>query len=486
MRMPGLMTDNGRYDTLQFTFQMAVGDLVSNLRPHKSGLLQQERICIKAGLDYNRPWTRDASINVWNAAGLLFPEYARNTLLSVAGTNEAGDTVVIGQYWDKVIWGTGAWHYYLYTGDRAFLAFAHRVMANTLKEMEADEYNAETGLFRGAAVYGDGISAYPVRYTEREPQFDQNRYHSGIFEWVEFNPAKRVKQGYGLPVQALSTNCVYYNAYRLMNEMARALGQAPGPVWDEKAEKLKQAINTQLWSDSLGRYRYFADPWGGSPRQEGMGLAYALLFGVPDRAQAEQVFENTHICKAGIACVYPGYERYQGGGDHHARHSGTVWPHIQGFWALAAAQYGKRDIFRHEFDRLTGHAYRDKQFVELYHPNTGMPYGGMQEWEGTKKMMWFSRDRQTWSATAYLAMVLKGLAGMYFRPDGIRFARLMPTGKDKLEIINLAYRQAVLHIIITGKGENISSFKINGQETSEHFLPATATGNQRIEIRLGN
>ena len=75
---------------------------------------------ILAGLDYDTPWTRDAAINVWNGAGLLLPDVARATLLSVL--ERAGETVRIGgQYWDAIIWTIGAWHHYLYTGDRELL-----------------------------------------------------------------------------------------------------------------------------------------------------------------------------------------------------------------------------------------------------------------------------------------------------------------------------------------------------------------------------
>lgn len=62
------------------------------------------------GAGYDTPWTRDAAINVWNGAGLIWLEVSRNTLLSVL-ERKAGKLVIGGQYWDAIIWATDAWNY---------------------------------------------------------------------------------------------------------------------------------------------------------------------------------------------------------------------------------------------------------------------------------------------------------------------------------------------------------------------------------------
>jgi len=56
--------------------------------------------------------TRDASINAWNGASLILPDVARNTLLSVLDRTDGGVRIG-GQYWDCIVWTTGAWHHYL-------------------------------------------------------------------------------------------------------------------------------------------------------------------------------------------------------------------------------------------------------------------------------------------------------------------------------------------------------------------------------------
>jgi len=59
-RLACLHTSNEEIDR---AFRVAVGDLASNIVSHRSGLLGRARPVVMAGLDYSRPWTRDAAIN---------------------------------------------------------------------------------------------------------------------------------------------------------------------------------------------------------------------------------------------------------------------------------------------------------------------------------------------------------------------------------------------------------------------------------------
>ena len=58
-----------------------------------TGLLQHP-FMVRAGGDYDVPWTRDAAINTWQAVNLLDPQTARTTLLAVCTVNEAGKPIV--------------------------------------------------------------------------------------------------------------------------------------------------------------------------------------------------------------------------------------------------------------------------------------------------------------------------------------------------------------------------------------------------------
>ena len=56
----------------------------------KSGLMDPAAGMVRAGGGYEQPWTRDATINSWNATSLLAPMLAANTLWAVVEKDAAG------------------------------------------------------------------------------------------------------------------------------------------------------------------------------------------------------------------------------------------------------------------------------------------------------------------------------------------------------------------------------------------------------------
>ena len=462
--------------SLDDAFRIAMGDIHGNIMMYRDGLLNDERPCLMAGLDYDTPWTRDAAINVWNAALLLPREVCRDTLLSVLERVD-GKITIGGQYWDAIIWVVGAWEWYLVSGDMGFLEIAYEATRNSLDVLERTELDERTGLFRGPAVYGDGVAAYPDRYV---PQPDQS---SGILAWPDANPAARTADGYGIPMHALSTNCVYARAYELAARIAEELRTAPNPSWRANAATLCERIDEWFWDASRRSYRYLVDEAGGCDRQEGMGLAFAIMFGIADRGRAAAVCEGAHLTPAGMPCVWPTYERYATG-DSVGRHSGTVWPHIQGFWADACARTGRYDLAFAEMRRLAHSVSRDAHFAEIYHPVTGLPYGGLQESGDEGIREWASCRRQTWSATAYLRMVLGVVFGAHITPAGITFTPALPPGADRMIVDGLRYRAMTVRVEIRGSGSRIASCEIDGRRTELASIEADGVGRRSVTIIL--
>ncbi len=461
---------------LSDAFRIAIGDLVGNVSLFQGGLLDKPIPVIFAGLDYGTPWTRDASINAWNGASLIMPNVARNTLLSVLRRTDGGVRIG-GQYWDCIVWTTGAWHHYLYTGDREFLALAMEATRNSLAYSEKTEFDVAEHLFRGPG-WSDGVAGYPMAYADCGGS-------SAILDWPKNNPNKKLTPGYGIPMKALSTNCLYYNAYITAGRMAHALGVPSDPHWARKAELLKKAIHRRFWNKEKGCYRFLVGPFGPCDHQEGLGHSYALLFGIADPQQAEAVFRNLHIAPAGIPCAWPSFPRYDNAdGTAFAWHAGTVWPQIQGFWAETASRHGKTKIFAHELFNLARHATRDRQFAEIYHPLSGKIYGGMQEAGGKGIIPWKATSRQTWAATAYLRMILLGLVGMRFDTDGVQFRPCVPDGISHVEIENVKFRNMHLKITIDGTGTKIKDCTINARSVANAFVDVAQTGRQNIVIVL--
>ena len=455
-------------------YRIALGDLTGNVRPLRDGLLDEPQPVILAGLDYDTPWTRDAAINVWNGLGLMWPGTARNTLLSVLERHTEGLRIG-GQYWDAMIWAQGAWSYYLYTGDREFLALALEAVSNSLERFEVEEFDASYGLFRGPAVYGDGVAAYPDRYTSGGT--------SSILDWVKTAGAQKAAGGFGLPMMALSTNCVYVQAYRIAAWMARELRQDPSPACDDCAAALTDRIQAHFWDPARGAFKYLVDDAGGCDAQEGLGNALAILFEIASPEQARAVLANQPLTGAGIPCVWPAFPRYAAAGGF-GRHSGTVWPFISAFWGEAALAHGRADLFEREFNLLTAAINRDGQCSEIYHPLTGEIHGGLQEGgSGADGMQWASCARQSWTASGYLRMILGGLFGLRFSAEGVNFQPYLPAGIERLHISGLPYRACKLDLTLEGRGGRVIEFRWKGTQTRP-FLPAGLRGDQRIEIRL--
>lgn len=472
--VPSLVTGDAEIDR---AFRIALGDIVSNIAYFQDGLLSEPAQVLLAGLGYVAPWTRDAAINTWNGTGLLCPEVTRNTLLSVV-TERDGQPIIGGQYsqyWDSIIWVLGAWAQYLYTGDRAWLAFAFETSRNSICHMEETEFDSEMGLFRGPAVYGDGIAAYPDIYTRTNGS-------SAILDWVAANPDLQAPKGFGLPMFALSTNCLYAAVYMVLREMEHLLGMAVDPAWLERRKALRSAIYRHFWDEATQRLRYLVDPFGGSDAQEGLGNAFALIFNIPG---ASELFTTQHITPAGIPCIWPTFPRYENpDGTSFGRHSGTVWPFIQAFWAEGCVRWRQWEKFEFEMRQLASHISRDAQCAEIYQPFTGESYGGVQERDGVIAE-WESLPRQTWSASGFLRMVLMGLFGMDFRVNGFQIRPSLLTGMEHIELRNLRYRGLVLNITAEGHGHRVAFCGIDGKQVTMPAVSGEGTGERNIHIKVG-
>lgn len=461
---------------LDDAFSIAVGDLCGNVKNCRKGLLKHDAPVLMAGLSYKDAWTRDAAINVWNGLSFVMPEVSRNTLLSVLEEKDGHITIGgdLNQYWDSIIWAVGAWHYYLTTGDLNFLQTAYSAIVNSLKQSEEKEFDESLNLFRGPACYGDGISAYPDIYAKGADA------PGAIKRWPKKYPELAAKKGFGLPMHSLSTNILFFAAYEIADKIEKILGASTDFKALQKSCALKEAINRHFWIKESGRYRYLVDPFGGSDAQEGLGTGFALLFNIPDNRHALQLIDNQHITRYGIPCLWPSFKRYINPEQNtYGRHCGPVWPHISGFWAEGVLKHGRTDLFERELTTLAAQAVKYGQFNEIYHPDTGVPYGGEQEnYKGE------SCKRQSWCASAFVRMVLTGVVGMELTLDGMKLNPSLPTGCNGVVLQNIHYRDALLNIDVHGRGSSIKACLINGVPVDNRKIPISLSGVQNIILEM--
>jgi hypothetical protein len=440
---------------------------------NRSGLMDPDVGIVRAGGGYPQPWTRDASVNSWNATSVLAPSLARNTLWSVVDKGADGNLRIQqdDQQWDQVVWVTAAWNHYLVTGDRTFLGEAYRTAADTLAIRERATtagYNRAFGLFTGASFFNDGIAGYPA-----PPADATESVSTGSMPWPG------VATG-----MFLSTNEVYYAAYVNAANMAVRLGRPVEAVshW-VKAVLLKSAINKHFWNSKTGLYNYMllADGTTGA-YQEGTGLAFAIIFGVANQSQTRSILAHTTEMTWGMPDTYPNWARYSDA--QPGRHNAIVWPVVQGLWAKALARQGAQSAFASETARLAKLAGNNSGFWEIYNGNSGVVDGGWQRLGDTVKFHWGSQPDQTWSASAYLDMITSGLFGLGFQDNGLSIAPTLPAGWGDVTMRGLRYRNANLTIALHGAGTKIRSFTIDGKRALNHQVPASLVGDHTVEITL--
>ena len=429
---------------------------------NKTGLWEAKPgLMIRAGGTYPTPWTRDAAVNTMNAACFIEPEVAKNTLWAVCERVDGKLCFQMdNQSWDKIVWATGAWQYYLATGDIEFLKDAYETVKNSLSMLEKMQYNEQFGLFTGGSFFNDGITGYPAKLHQK----------GNGASFVRRHPDTAF-------IMTLSTNCLYYNAYRILADMVRVLNgnEDEKQSYIEKAEAMKSAVNRWLWNEEKGLYSYFIYPDGSrDDSQEGCGLSFAVLFGICDGEKAEKIMKNAQISGRGIVTIWPPFEGISSV-EKPLRHNNLIWPFVNAFFADAAAKCGRSDLVGAELFNMAKLAVESDGFYEIYNPENGEPDGGWQI-----GIHWASVPDQTWSATGFIRMLVYAVFGVTICEDGIRFAPCLPEGLGTVSLNGLCVRDLKLNLTLREKDEQGVRVLING--TAQDRIPYENAGDYCVEM----
>ncbi|MGH3171469.1 MAG: MGH1-like glycoside hydrolase domain-containing protein [Trebonia sp.] len=429
-----------------------------------------------AGQGYQQPqrWTRDASVNTWNAISLLSPVVGANTLWSVIDTQSDGSLIVQqgdDEWWDQIVWAVSAWDHYLVTGDRDFLSSAYGTAVSTMSLRESQNFNSSFGLFEGPGFMNDGISGYP------SPPYATGIDSSFVLDYPG-----------AAQLLCLSTNCLYYGAYRALANMARTLGRDTAAGYDSAATALRTAVNKNFWRADAGLYGYLIQGPGSSlagqldTHQEGGGLALAIILGVATPAMTASVLANANWQPHGVVNVWPDFPMYP---DGEWGRQASLWPMVHSMFGHAAALGGRVDLFERavtDLAQLVGAS--GNRFFEIYNSVTGAVDGGWQT-DGTGQItQWTSQPDQTWSATGYLRMIYRGLFGLSFTTVGLQFAPALPPGWGPVTLSGLPYRNMTLDVTLAGAGDVIRDVTGDGRP-GPATLPAGLTGHHRVRVTLG-
>lgn len=394
-----------------------------------------------------------------NAACFLEPEVAKNTLWAVCQRKDGKLFFQMdNQNWDKIVWALGAWSYYLVSDDREFLTSAYETIANSLSILEENQFDKTFSLFTGGSFFNDGISGYPACL--HQPGNDS----SFVCDHQETSK-----------IMVLSTNCLYYAAYRILGKMARIQGETERAAeWETRADVLKAAINNRLWLEKTGRYGYFMHPDGRvDETQEGCGLSCAMLFGVCREEKAKRILENVELSRYGLVSLWPPFDGISSV-QKPLRHNNLIWPFINGYFADAAAKCRRADLLAEEMTHIAELVRRSgNHFQEIYNPETGGQDGGWQcGWH------WETVEDQTWSATGYIRMVVFGLFGVTLHEDDISFAPCLPRQFRTVSLTGLRIRNVVLDLVLEPANNGTGEIRINGK--IENWIDFSHTGTYRV------
>ena len=103
----------------------------------------------------------------------------------------------------------------------------------------------------------------------------------------------------------------------------------------QKAEALKNNIIKNLYNSKNNTFYYLIDQNGKAyAYQEGLGISFAVIFGIIKGEKADQLIKNAVVSKYGITSIIPDFARYSE--EMPGRHNNLIWPMVNGFFARAA------------------------------------------------------------------------------------------------------------------------------------------------------
>lgn len=222
------------------------------------------------------------------------------------------------------------------------------------------------------------------------------------------------------------------------------------------SDSLRRAVDNALWIPNMG---YFSALQYGiavcqTPLQatDNLAQSVAIIAGQLSPAMAATIVEKTPRYSSGVTLFQP--QLPPASAEIRNEIPSSL---LQTAWAIAAAKVGNRAAYSAAIGAL---------FVS----------------EGERLL---SDHRSLPSfRTPFTIFILRGLLGMQFNPDGIFFVPNVPDNlPGEKRIYNIRYRDAILDIKLTGTGQAISTFTIDGAP-SDPFVSGQLKGHHEIAITL--
>ncbi len=420
----------------------------------------------RTGTNWDKVWTRDTALSSLYSLAWVFPEISYNCERKKVKTSSnvsvfEQDTGTGGSYpvsTDKIITMLSVWENYLVDGNKEHLSYFYDICNNTIMQDLNVAYDKDADLFRGETC---GLDWRDQTY----PDWTSETVDSGLSAIAGSKTA--------------SVNTIYCRVFEIMSSAAKVLnkgGQAE-QAWSEMAEKLEAKISKRLWNDKLGLYSSWEYPeYMGSvlaEKADVLGNGFALWFNIGTDTQLNKISENYPLVPYGADTVYP---QKQGKlkNANKIYHNFGIWPGWESILMVGASYHNNKELAEEIFNSNVRGAATSLTQKEVINYRTG---------EGVES------DQQLWSIAGSLAGYYRVLFGMNYDESGITFNPYIPDWmQGPFELSNLKYRNATLKIKLSGEGDKVKSFKVDGsaKDINTYVFSADSTGSHTVEIVMEN
>jgi hypothetical protein len=162
--------------------------------------------------------------------------------------------------------------------------------------------------------------------------------------------------------------------------------------------------------------------------------------------------------------------------DQLPYHNPAVWPFVQSYWIHASAKAGNEQGVLHGVSSVWRAIMMYATNKENYVADTG-------NWRGTQ----INSSNMLWSLAGNLSITFKLLMGMNFQADALKFAPVVPQNlKADRKIENFKYRNSTLDITVSGYGDSIKTFRLDGEVLAEAVVPGDLAGDHIVEIVMSD
>jgi len=416
------------------------------------------------GTAWQKVWTRDTALSTLYSLAWVFPEISYNCEREKVKTSQGvsvfeQDTGTGGSYpvsTDKIITMLSVWETYLTDGNKEHLSYFYDICNNTILQDMNVAYDGDAGLFRGETC---GLDWRDQTY----PDWTSETYDSGLSAIAESKTA--------------SVNAIYYRVLEIMSKAAKVLnkGEAVEQGWAKMAQDLKAKFTDRLWNENMGLYSSWEYPeYMGSvlaEKTDVLGNGFALWFDIGSEEQLTQICENSPLVAYGADTVYPQKQgKLQNANKIY--HNFGVWPGWDSILMVGASYHNNKAVAEEIFNSNVRGAAVSLTNKEVINYLTG---------EGVES------DQQLWSVAGTLAGYYRVMFGMNYDESGITFNPYIPSWMvGPFELSNYKYRNAALTIKLSGEGDKVRSFKVDGvsKDINSYVFPVNSTGKHTVEIEM--